>query len=284
MRARSIALTCRTQGGAYKTNRPSSLWYSSQSFCRCVVIWTGSCSPAADQQRMEASSLCILVHDWSGTEIIMLKLRRPWWLPGHVRVFLTTRTFWDVTDIKTDNKLLVPLLSSKHMDDLPPRVLCSWLRLARFDYSIKHFPGKLLYTDDTLSRTPSPTTEHAGDLQQDVEAFVDAIVVSLPASQERLEVYCQAQAQDLVCTKDREYCHTGWPEKSAVSAAVSLYWKARSSLTVHNNIILYNSHIAVPLSLQKEALIKIHEGHQEISQCCMRTKSSVWWPGVSAQV
>ena len=40
--------------------------------------------------------------------------------------------------IETDHKPLVPLLGTKHLDSLPPRVLRFRLRLARFDYSIVH--------------------------------------------------------------------------------------------------------------------------------------------------
>jgi len=56
--------------------------------------------------------------------------------------------------IDTNHKPLVPLLGSKHLDNLPPRVLRFRLRLMRFSYSIQHAPGKLLYTTDTLSRAP----------------------------------------------------------------------------------------------------------------------------------
>ena len=59
--------------------------------------------------------------------------------------------------IETDHKPLVPLFGNKHLDSLPPRILRFCLRLARFDYSIIHVPGKLLYTADTLSRALSPS-------------------------------------------------------------------------------------------------------------------------------
>ena len=49
-------------------------------------------------------------------------------------------------EIETDHKPLVPILSTKHLNDLPPRVLRFRLRMAKFDYSISHVPGKLLYT------------------------------------------------------------------------------------------------------------------------------------------
>ena len=55
--------------------------------------------------------------------------------------------------LETDHKPLVPLLSTTHLDRMPPRVLRFRLRLTRFDYTIEHVPGKLLYTADTVSIT-----------------------------------------------------------------------------------------------------------------------------------
>ena len=57
-------------------------------------------------------------------------------------------------EIETDHKPLVPLLSSKQLDSLPPRVLRFRLRMDRFSYNIHHVPGKDLHTTDTLSRAP----------------------------------------------------------------------------------------------------------------------------------
>ena len=55
-------------------------------------------------------------------------------------------------ELETDHKPLVPLLGKKSLDSLPPRVLRFRLRLMRFQYNIKHVPGKTLYTPDTLSQ------------------------------------------------------------------------------------------------------------------------------------
>ena len=72
-------------------------------------------------------------------------------------------------DIETNHKPLVPLLSLKQLDSLPPQVLCFWLRLMHYSYSITHVPGKLLYT---LYR--APTTNSTNDcisLQEEAEGF-----------------------------------------------------------------------------------------------------------------
>ena len=62
-------------------------------------------------------------------------------------------------ELETDHKPLVPLLSNKRLDGLPPRVLRLRLRLDRYDYLISHVPGKLLYLADTLSRAPLAETD-----------------------------------------------------------------------------------------------------------------------------
>ena len=56
--------------------------------------------------------------------------------------------------LETDHNPLVPLLSHKHFDSLPPRVLCFRLWLMRFDFVMLHVPGKHSHTADALSRAP----------------------------------------------------------------------------------------------------------------------------------
>ena len=84
--------------------------------------------------------------------------------------------------IESDHKPLIPILSTKHLDNLPPLVLCFRLQMAKFDYTIHHVPGKLLYAADTLSRAPTKTTNHGADLPEEVETFIDSVTESLPAS------------------------------------------------------------------------------------------------------
>ena len=86
-------------------------------------------------------------------------------------------------EIETDHKPLIPILSSKHLNDLPPRVLRFRLRMARFEYSISHVPGRLLFTADALSRDPIPEHEPS-TLQKEIEVFVTSLTKSLPASKQ----------------------------------------------------------------------------------------------------
>ena len=56
--------------------------------------------------------------------------------------------------VETDHKPLIPLLSTKQLNSLPPRVLRFRLRMDRFDFNITHVPGKhLMYSRHTLPIT-----------------------------------------------------------------------------------------------------------------------------------
>ena len=87
-----------------------------------------------------------------------------------------------------------------------------------------------------------------------------------------------------MCILVQEYCKTGWPKKQLIPPNLIAYWMAQDSLTICNNLLLYNSRIVVPKSLQQETLQKIHSGHLGIEKCKKRTATSVWWPGVMQQV
>ena len=188
--------------------------------------------------------------------------------------------------IETDHKPLVPLLGSKHLDNLPPRVLRFRLRLMRFSYSIQHVPGKLLYAADTLSRAPlrgKNSDPRALEKQSDAELFIATVISHLPASQPRLQVYQKAQATDPVCSRVIAHCKSEWP-KSCNDPELMPYWSVRGNLTLHDKLLLYGGRIVVPKKLQAETLQKIHTGHQGIVRCRLRATSSVWWPGISKEI
>ena len=60
--------------------------------------------------------------------------------------------------IETDHKPLLPLLSTKALDELTPRVLRFRLRLMQYHFGITHVPGQSLITANTLSRAPASSS------------------------------------------------------------------------------------------------------------------------------
>ena len=56
--------------------------------------------------------------------------------------------------VETDHKPLVPILGSKNLEEMSPRIQRLRMRLLRFDFTVSHVPGKSLLTADALSRAP----------------------------------------------------------------------------------------------------------------------------------
>ena len=133
--------------------------------------------------------------------------------------------------IETDHKPLVPLLGTKQLDKLLPRILRFRLRMDRFTYTILHVPGRDLHTADTLSHAPLPTTAHDDVLEELAELLMETHIAQLPASKERLETYRSTQRSDRTCSILRRYCQNGWPDKHSVDQVTKPYWEAQGELT-----------------------------------------------------
>ena len=149
----------------------------------------------------------------------------------------------------------------------------------RFDYTISHVPGKSLFTADTLSRSPLDYTFKDQNVAQLTEE-VATITWQLPATKDRLDAYCEAQAEDSVRSHLIKFSQTSWPEKHNLSGELKKYWSVQDVLTVCDGLLLYGTRIVVLKQLQHETLCKIHHGHQGIERRRLRVMTSVWWPGL----
>ena len=185
-------------------------------------------------------------------------------------------------DIETDHKPLVPLMSSKDLDTMPPRILRFRLRMMRYSFHICHVPGKLLYVADTLSRAPvssKSTDNDAENLEGATEAFISAVVSHLPATPTCLEQLRTSQSEDATLQQVFKYCEQGWPTKNSLDADLKPYWSVSDELSVHDQLLLRGSRIVVPSALREDILEKLHAGHQGIVKTQLRAHTSVWWPG-----
>ena len=115
--------------------------------------------------------------------------------------------------LEADHKPLVLLLSHKGLDSLPPRILRFCLRLMRYDYEIKHVPGKLLHTADALSKAPLKDTINPNEMceAEEIEFHMSSVISTLPVSDSKLTIFSQEQAEDSVCGTLISYCRNGWP-------------------------------------------------------------------------
>ena len=142
------------------------------------------------------------------------------WACERLQDYLVGLTF----HIQTDHKPLVPLFSTKNLDELPIRIQRFRLRMMRFHFTISHVPGKDLGTADMLSRAPAGnSTSDDLLLQNEVTAYVHTVMQSLPATEMQLKRIAQHQKEDTVCRYLLEYCQSGWPQKQQLPAPISPY-------------------------------------------------------------
>ncbi|UYV68125.1 K02A2.6-like, partial [Cordylochernes scorpioides] len=90
------------------------------------------------------------------------------WACERFKDFVVGKTFL----IETDHKPLVPIFTTKDLNDLTPRLQRYRMKMLQFSFRIFHTPGKDLITADALSRQPLPGhLPEDEELQEEVEDF-----------------------------------------------------------------------------------------------------------------
>ena len=191
--------------------------------------------------------------------------------------------------IQTDHKPLIPLLGSRALDDLPPRIVRFRLRLLRFNFRIVHVPGKDLAIADALSRAPVSSeqvdSQDVDLLAAETAALVDYAVDCLPATTKRLDDIAEWQESDQVCESLARYCADGWPHSSDAPSDVRPYVEHRAHITLTDDgLLLYNDRLIIPASHRDDILSRLHTGHQGIAKCRRLARNSVWWPSINSDI
>lgn len=207
------------------------------------------------------------------------------WALEHWAEFLIVMRF----KVETDPKPLIPLFSTKLIDELPVRIQRFRMRLMRFDFAIAHVPGTLLYTADSLSRSPqegrAQEPKSWNDLHDEVECYVNAVLVTLPASDQRLDEIRSELKNDDTLKTVMQYVQNGWPEeKRRVHGPIAKYWSERGNISLHDDLLLRGRRIIIPPRLRADVVRHLHDGHQGITKIRANAASSVWWPGISQDI
>jgi transposase InsO family protein len=187
--------------------------------------------------------------------------------------------------VETDHKPLVPLFSTKLIDELPIRVQRFRMRLMRYSFSIRHVPGKDLHTADALSRAPPVSSNQPdGELTELTEVYVNSVLQTIPASDRRLQEIRTELQKDVTLKTVMHYVMNGWPDKQQLSKAEKAYWSEAGSLSVHDGLLMRGRRLVVPPSVRADVLRYLHDGHQGVVKTKEHAAYSVWWPGLTKEV
>ena len=187
--------------------------------------------------------------------------------------------------LETDHRPLVPLLNSTELCKMPPRIQRFWLRLMRFAPLVQYVPGKQQTSADALSRAPveSPASEDELFVAE-IEVFASQAVNILPATNKRLYEIRNNQKVDAEGIEIREYCLQKWPAYKPHQPLLGQYWGSQSHLAIVEGILLYDERISIPRVMRLDILDCIHQGHQGVTKCRTRARTSIWWPGLSTMI
>ena len=64
-----------------------------------------------------------------------------------------------------------------------------------------------------------------------------------------------------------KYCVTEWPLPKYISSDLKPFYNIRNKLSLHDGLLLFESRLVIPESMQLELLQKLHSGHQGIVKC-----------------
>ena len=188
--------------------------------------------------------------------------------------------------LETDHLPLVPLLSSKDLSKMPPRILRFRLRLMRFSPDIKHVPGKLQITADAFSRAPVKEVMSVNDELdiKEMESSVKATVSSYPTTNQRLEEIKEQQNLDTITSQIRSFCTNGWPSEMPREEAFKAYWNHKQHFTIVDELLMFNERLVIPQNMRNHILNCLHAGHLGITKCTARAQEAVWWPSITSDI
>ena len=187
--------------------------------------------------------------------------------------------------LHTDHKPLVPLINKKQLIDCPLRCQRLLMRLMRFKVKAVHIPGKDMVVADTLSRSPQEIKSEENELQDKVLEYVGEIVSAWPISDAKIRQIQEETQKDVCLSATMDYTCKGWPRyREDVKLAALTMYPYRGELSVVSGILTKGDRMLIPVSMRKEILGRIHEGHFGITKCRERANLSVWWPNISQDI
>ena len=188
-----------------------------------------------------------------------------------------------VIEVETDHKPLVPLFT-KPLSDCPLRVQRLMLRVQRYDMKVSYTPGKFMYTADALSRAVDPEADQ-NEREEDIGIHVNSVIETLSVSSDRKKQFVEETKKDKTLQELLQVIHEGWPaEKHHCRLGVREYWNSRSELSEAQGFILKGNRLVVPVSMRKQMLNSVHEGHLGIEKCKRRAREVLYWPQMNQDI
>lgn len=190
----------------------------------------------------------------SVTETENRSRKRRWPLHGHAISSTTTSSEGQPQSFGTTTMChYVPSNSTiSHQGTTIPTAVDAQLSMSQGNY--------LLYVTDALLRAPLPDSTCKENLQSEVEEFIDAVTTGLTTTGLTMKGRLVLNSLSTASLD------------GLIEGQLKVYWSRRGHLTVHKGLLMYGDRIVVPKALQKDTLLRIHQGHLGIQRCKLRVQ------------
>ena len=199
------------------------------------------------------------------------------WGIEHFRMFLLGSEF----DVITDHKALESIFNNSRSK--PPARIERWMmRLQPFNFRVIYRKGSLNEAD-YLSRHPI-TFQTEPVVTTSAENYVNYVTATSVPKSMTLEEIKKATVADPILMKVKKSLQEGkWDENDAELKPFRL---CADDLTFNSaeNILLKNTRVVIPTTLQKRATQLGHVGHQGIEKTKSLLREKIWYPNMDSKV
>ena len=162
---------------------------------------------------------------------------------------------------------------------MTPHIQRLMLKLQRYRYNMSWIAGKYLYVADTLSRAHFAKRHVSSTLGIEVQAHVNMVYKTLPASKGQLENMARETEKDGVLKAVMDCIQNGWRAGRCMA-----YAQFKEELCIVNGLVLKGTRIVIPSSMRLDMLAKIHVGHMGTEKQKRLARDLMYWPGMNGDI
>ena len=163
----------------------------------------------------------------------------------------------------------------------------------RWEFKLEHVAGARNFGPDALSRFPSGGVKTGVNglvfLQEEEQEWSDALEAGVVANVVRRHGVSVItwKALQQAGVEDEEYAALLLALGSGVEpwpSVLGAYARFREDLSSVDGVVVFKGRVVVPAALRQDVLRSLHSAHQGSTGMGLRAGSSVWWPGVTADI
>ena len=200
-------------------------------------------------------------------------------------------------ELIVDHQPLISILNKQTLDCIDnARILRLKAATSPYNFRAIWRKGKDHKIADALSRAPvqDPTQEDLDEGQEIYENVcaiqkttvlaidydIDDLVDDSPADP-ILEQVKQHAVDDVDYQSLKKFVNS---DQKTLPASLQQYKSVHDEISEDNGLLLMRQRLVIPKKMRKEVLTRLHASHQGIERTLRRARSTVYWPGLTADV